>query len=60
MSMLSRIRALEERREDFGQAEFVFRGMGETEDEAFARGKIQFPFSKLLIIVSWISPNEKD
>jgi hypothetical protein len=59
MSLIRRIKALEERHEGFSQAEFVFRGTGETEDEAFTRGKIQFPFSKLLIIVSWVSPNEQ-
>jgi hypothetical protein len=60
MSLLSRIKALEERRESYGQAEFVFRKEGESEGEAYARGKNQFPDSKLLIIVSWVSPNENN
>lgn len=60
MRLLSRIKALEERHESYSKAEFVFRKNEESESEAYARGKNLFPHSKLLIIVSWVSPNENN
>lgn len=55
MNIKSRLLRLEKKNTKCSEAEFVFKGVNETEDEAYSRGKLQYPNADL-IIISWVSP----
>jgi hypothetical protein len=55
MNIEQRLRKIEKSFQTYKQAEIIFKGRDESEEEALKRGRATYPGAGLIILVKWIS-----